>query len=332
MLSSMMALRWLVMGCALLAAGCTIIIKKPVNDSPELRWWLFTNYGAREICPELRRQGLPLRLDPRSAAVGRFFPNRCHTALDEARRVVTVSLGGTGYGYAPVSGRVGFALDATIEYRMDFRIASRGIYVWGVPNRTPTPPQFRVLSVENRLAGMASASFGLGNTVGEQLLRGELHRGFTVLHTDRGNTFALGIVQPPHRPYTPFAVQGGAYAYANETVTVAMGQRDYLGPFAVMKPGQPLRLRFVASGAPAEVLVVNRFTGDSWRGAYEHGNVGPPPGPVLAGGPIGPAHPTVSTYPLPVGSYYVVIDNTAWAGRVAPRGAATVSYVAELLD
>jgi hypothetical protein len=32
-----------------------------------------------------------------------------------------------------------------------------------------------------------------------------------------------------------------------------------------------------------------------------------------------------------VGSYYVVIDNTAWAGHVAPRGPATVSYVAELL-
>lgn len=329
----MRSLRWLVMACALLAAGCTIIIKKPVNDSPELRWWLFSNYGAREICPELRRQGVPLRLDPRSPAVGRFFPSRCHTALDQARRVVTVSISGTGYGWAPVSGRVGFALDATIEYQMDFRIASRGIYVWGRPSRTPRPPALRILSVENRLAGMASASLGLGNTVGEQLVRSELHRGFTVLHTDRGNTFALGIVQPPHRPFTPFSVRGGSYVFGNETVTVAMGQRDYLGPFSVMKPGQRLRLRFVTQGAPAEVLVVNRFTGDTWRAAYETGQpLGPPPGPVLAGGPIGPGHPTVSTYPLPVGSYYVVIDNTAQAGHIPPRGAATVSYVAELVD
>lgn len=325
-------LRWLVVMCALLSAGCTIIIRKPVNDSPELRWWLFSNYGAREICPELRRQGVPLRLDPRSPAVGRFFPNRCQTHLDQARRLVTVSVGGTGYGYLPVSGRVGFALDATVEYRMDFRMASQGVYVWGIPHRTPQPPNLRILSMENRLATMAS-SFGIGNSVGEQLVRGELYRGFTVLHTDRGNLFALGIIRPPHRPFTPFSVKGGHYVFANETVTVAMGQRDFLGPFPVMERGQRLRLRFVTHGAPAEVMVVNRFTGDQWRGVYESGApLGPPPGPVLAGGPIGPGRPTVVTYPLPVGSYYVVIDNTAQAGQVPPRGAATVSYVAELVD
>ncbi len=326
----------LLLALALSSSGCGLLYGA-VNPSPELRWWLFSHYGAGRICPEMLNRGLSLRLRPAHPAIGRFFPNRCRIQVHQVRRTVTVDFGGTGYGYAPVSGRVAFRVDTAVEYRMDFRMTSKGSYVWGIFQRAVRPPRFQVISVENLLAGAAQAPLGgVSGFFGQQIVQGELTRGFTVLHRDRGNSFALGIVRPPGRPFSPFHIHANndVYTYANETIQVAPGQRDYLGPFEVTDSDQDLTMQMVLRGVPVDVMVVGRRTGNVWRQAYESNRVGPPPGPILAGGPLQPGLPFKARYRLPRGSYYVVIDNTIAAGRVSPRfaGLATMSYVAQLVE
>jgi len=48
---------------ALVASGCGWL-KGPVNASPSLRWWLFSNFGAGRLCPEMLNRSAPLRLAP----------------------------------------------------------------------------------------------------------------------------------------------------------------------------------------------------------------------------------------------------------------------------
>ena len=51
----------LVLALAFGGAGCPCV-RSAVNASPELRWWLFSNYGASKICPEMLKRGVPLKL------------------------------------------------------------------------------------------------------------------------------------------------------------------------------------------------------------------------------------------------------------------------------
>src|SRR5690348_17168746 len=109
--------------------GCPCI-SGPVNASPGLRWFLFSNFGAAKICPEMLKSGVALRLQDRAPAIGRFFPMRCTYNVDDASQTVTVHVGGTGYGYMLPAKRVGFSLAVSVEYRPDFQIAGDDVYVW----------------------------------------------------------------------------------------------------------------------------------------------------------------------------------------------------------
>src|SRR6185437_15478010 len=97
-------------------SGCTRII----NNDPDLRWTLFSRFGANRVCPELLKTSVPIRLQDRGPATGRFFPRTCNTTIDGARRVMIVSVAGTGYGYVAPARRVGFSVSASVEYRPDF--------------------------------------------------------------------------------------------------------------------------------------------------------------------------------------------------------------------
>jgi hypothetical protein len=124
----------LVLTLASVLGGCPCV--KTITDwSPALRWWLFATYGAGRICPEMLKQGISLRLEDRSPAIGRFFPAQCAYNVNDEAKTVTVHVGGTGYGYMAPAKRVGFALSVSVEYRADFMIAGDDMYVWGRPNR-----------------------------------------------------------------------------------------------------------------------------------------------------------------------------------------------------
>lgn len=328
-------------------AGCPCI-SGPVNASPGLRWWLFSNFGASKICPEMLKSGVSLRLQDRSPAIGRFFPMQCAYNVDDNAKTVTVHLSGTGYGYMMPAKRVGFSVTASVEYRPDFQIAGDDIYVWGKLNRIVQGPNFQLGYVENPVVDvMANVPpfGGIANFLGNQVVTGALSRGFTVVQNeDTGKDFTLGILFPPAKPHHPFEVTSTEYyTFANEVIEVNAQQRDYLGPFEIVDAGQSLFLKISTEGAPVDVMIVDKATGDAWREGYQTGRaLGPPPGPVQAGGPLQPGSVDSRRYPLRPGSYYVVIDNTSAAGLVNPpinilnplAGGATarVSYMAQLVE
>jgi hypothetical protein len=330
---------------ALGGAGCPCL-RGPVNASPGLRWWLFSNFGASKICPEMLKRGMALRMQERGPAVGRFFPGQCTIDVDDGREVITVNFAGSGYAYTPLTRRVGFTTTASVEYRPDFYIGEEDMYVWGRMSRIVNSPAFRLGYVENPLADAATAMTPLGtlaNAFGNQIAIGELTQGFTVVRNDdRGDDFSLGILMPPQKPHHPFDVtQSEDFTFVNETTEIHVGQMDFLGPFEIAESGQYLAMRYYVEGPSLDAMVVDRATGDLWRDAYQTGRpFGLVPGPILAGAPLPGQTETRVPYRLAPGQYYVVLDHSALVGTVSPPATfiplseplVRVSYVAQLAE
>jgi hypothetical protein len=325
-------------------AGCPCI-SGPVNASPALRWFLFSNFGASRICPEMLKQGMPLRMQDRAPAMGRFFPMQCSYNVNDSAQTVTVHFAGTGYAFMSPAKRVGFTCSGSVEFRPDFQIADDDIYVWGQLNRIVQGPNFQLGYVENGILDLAANLPGVGsiaNILGNQIVSGQMSKGFTVVsNEDKGNDFSLGILYPPQKPHHPFDVSNTErFTFANETTDIHQNQRDYLGPFEVAEGGQSLYLMLTVQGPAVDVMIVDKNTGDAWRDAYQRGfPMGIAPGPVLAGGPLQPGLTENRRYPLTPGLYYVVIDNSSGAGLVSPPtsilnplgdAVARVSYVAQV--
>ena len=343
------ALALLVLVLITSVAGCPCV-NSVVNASEGLRWWLFSGWGAERMCPEMLKTGsVPLRLTERGAAIGRFFPSQCAHRVDDANRTVTVDFTGTGYAYMAPAKRVGFSATISVEYRPDFQLSGDDVYVWARMSRIISGPSFQLGYVENPVAS-AATSIGpiaqLANLFGNQIVTGELARGFTVVHNeDTGNEFSLGILLPPQRPFRPYDVsEDDAYTFANETIEIAAEQRDYLGPFEVTDADQSLDLRLSVQGPNGlDVLVVQKAYGDTWRDAYQTGRDMGPTGPVVTSFPIGPGY-TKRQLKLAPGLYHVVIDNTSKVGMVAPvagvpllnqfltGSSVQLSYVAQLVE
>lgn len=323
--------------------GCPCL-NAPINASPALRWFLFSNFGASRICPEMLKRGMSLKLQEQQPALGRFFPMQCSYVVNDASQTVTVSFVGTGYGYMAPAKRVGFSCTGSVEYRPDFRLVDEDIYVWGRLNRTVQGPTFNLMYVENAVLDLATSLPGVGsiaNFLGDQIVKGEMTRGFTVVsNEDKGNDFTLGILMPPYKPHHPFDVSNTErYTFANETVDIHQNQRDYLGPFEVAESGQALYMILGLQGPAVDLMIVDKPTGDAWRDAYQKGSLVGPPGGVIAGGPLQPGFNETRRYPLSPGLYYVVVDNTSTAGLVSPPmsllnplgdAVARLNYVAQL--
>jgi hypothetical protein len=323
--------------------GCGLL-RSSVNNSPGLRWWLFSNFGAQQICPKVLASGIGLRLNSADDIVGRFFPNRCDQRVDDARQTVTVSFSGTGFAWTPVAGRIGFAAQAAVEYRMDFKMTDDAIYVFGVPASTPAPPQFQVGAVENKVVDWAARTpVGyLANSIGSQIVASQLAGGFTVIRTDNGDEFALGHMDPPARAPKPFGLSGDdRILYASETTQLHPGQIDTLGPFEVTEKHQALYLRFQVEGPAVEGFIWPKSVIDPWRDGLQTGvALNPPPQPALAGFALNPGS-NQQKIPLGPGLYVIVLDESSQLGAVNPPfnplgmlggGVARVSYAVELGD
>jgi hypothetical protein len=329
----------------LLGVGCPCL-RGPINASPSLRWWLFSTFGAQRMCPEMLKKGAPLRLSQGGNVIGRFFPSRCTHQVNDDRRTVTIQFGGTGFAWTPVAGRVGFSMDATIEYAFDFRMTEDAVYIWATNPRTLQGPEFQVGAIENKVVDWATSISPvayMANTFGTQIVSSHLASGFTVIHTDRGDDFTLGILQPPARPVRPFDTgKGDRVAMANETTEVRNGQVDFLGPFEVVDDDQALFLRMRLQGPAVDVLVLHRGTADLWREGLQKGApLAPPHEPAILGFPLQPGAEQRRKIKLRKGQYTVVIDNSDRVGVVAAPwnplsvvggNLATVSVLAELGD
>lgn len=335
----------LVLGVALVVSGCSLF-RGAVNASPGLRWWLFSHFGADRFCPEMLKRGAPLRLIPGGNAIGRFFPTTCRSSVNDDQHTLTLTFGGTGYAWTPVAARVGFAVDASVEYRPDFRMEEDAVYVWARMNRVVSGPNFAIGSVENKLADWAAHSTPgayLASVFGGQVVESQLASGFTVLHTDSGDDFSLGILTPPEKPQHPFHLESDErIVLANETTEIRSGQVDFLGPFEVAKGDQALFVQFQLTGPSVDVLVIQRQLGDPWREGLQLGTpLAPPLSPPASTFVVAPGPSPKQRLRLPRGQYYLVVDNSDKVGTVGPgwnpismfgAGSAIVSYSVELGD
>src|SRR3954469_8513360 len=77
-----------------------------VNASPGLRWWLFSNFGAQRICPEMVKTSVTLRTQERAPGIGRFFPTQCSYNVNDDTQTLTVNIAGAGYAYIPSAKRI----------------------------------------------------------------------------------------------------------------------------------------------------------------------------------------------------------------------------------
>jgi hypothetical protein len=306
----------------LLLAGCGLF-RSAVNDSPNIRWWLFSTFGAERMCPEMLKRSAPLRLTNGGHVIGRLFPNACQHRIDEQRRTVSLEFTGTGYAWTPIAGRVGFSTHAGVEYRADFSLQDDSMYVWARTERLLFAPEFRVGSIENRLVDWAQNQSPVGylaNTFGAQITSSQLLSGFTVVRSDEGDAFALGILLPPERPRQPFGSGGeGRWLVDADTSEVRVEQIDFLGPIVVEESGRSLYFKYALTGPAAEALLWGRADADAWRERLQMGApLTPPPAPAILGFALAPGAPQEQRVPLPPGQYVLVIDNSSRVGRVNP--------------
>jgi hypothetical protein len=318
---------WARRGAALLSialglevSGCGLF-RSAINSSPSMRWWLFSNFGANQLCPEMLRRGTPLRLTPNGNVIGRFFPNSCQNVINEREQTITLHFSGTGYGWTPLAGRIGFASSAAMEFRPDFFLDDDAMYVWARANRIVAAPTFQIGSSENPLVDWAAKSpVGyLANVFGGQIMSSQLASGFTVVRTEDGDDFTLGILQPPQRPQHPFdASNEKRFVYANETAEVHAEQLDFIGPIQIPQQAQALFFRYRRQGPAAEALIYDRRVADFWRDALQRGaRLAPPEQPPIASWPLS-ASDAEQKLRLPAGEYMIVVDNSSRVGRVNP--------------
>jgi hypothetical protein len=294
-------------------------------------------------------------------STGRFFPTAC--AVNELpNENLYVQFVGHGYAWTNVTGRVGFEASASAEYAHDFLVEGSSMVVSFREVKT-TASSWKPVLLERRDGGVAGGAIGLldrepGGFVaqgGQRILEGQLARGFTVVREPDGAvSFSMGLAKKGERAPAPFDTRNARHpVVANDRAELHAAQRDYLGPYTLDGEGRALVVTAVVEGAPSvDVLVVATATGESWLAQYErYLETGPAPGPTLyedtvlasagevgmvPGAPPATTAPWRRTFPLPAGSYYVVLDHSATAGRSAPpsvRGddrAALVSYAVEL--
>ena len=313
----------MVLALACMGAGCPCV-RSAVNASPDLRWWLFSNFGASKICPEMLKRGVPLKLPQLgNASVGRFFPNQCFVQVDDARKAIVMSASGTGYVGLPVTRRVGFYVGMTVEYVPDFRLESDSTYVWGKFSRFISPPDLRIVGVENPVVNLATRTPAgdVATVIANGLVASEIGRGFTVVRQDDGDDFALGHLEPPLKPARQFKSGEGHVVLGSDLTQVHGQSRDYLGPFEVADKNAALFLRAKVDGAPLAYAIVERSVGETWRRAYEGAQpMAGPPGALLGQGTLAVGEASLRV-PLERGTYYVVVENQA-AVPFAPLGVA----------
>lgn len=316
------------------------VVNDPANLS--LRRGIFS-FAQGQICREVQKRSLPLKLREEDPATGRFFPTAC--AVQElATGNLFLQFGGHGYAWTNITKRIGFDASAAVEYDHDFLMDGSTMYVY-FRERSTNAATFTSRLVEQPpqapMVGLPGGTTqGFLDTVGAEVLRKEIGRGFTVLRDPDGHVeFGLGIVEKGKRPGSPYAGEdNGRLVLANERVEVHQGQRDHVGPYEISGKGKALYLSVNVDGAPGlDVIVVHRGVGEAWLTQYTTNvTLGPPPAPPVLDEPVTTGLVWRKTLPLPPGQYYVVFDNTAAAGRTAPPQvsgddrAALVSYAVEL--
>lgn len=318
------------------------IINDPANKS--LRFDLL-KFGLDQFCKEMRERGAPLKLRDGEPVLGRFFANGCNSQVidDESRKSFIVQYSGTGYGWTNLTQRLAFESSGLVEYAPDFQLQNGAMYIYFRPVNVASA-SFRTLVVESALAQTGIAVTGVNpDQLGRDIVDGELKRGFTVIrYSSNGETdFGMGVVAVGEKPFRPFIVQSEDKVTLDDDRTeVHSNQQDLVGGLIVPDDGKALYLTMQVDGAPAvDVFLVGKDDGDKIVDRLVH-----TPGPTTLTAPpllmstVVAGSPWKQIVPVPKGTYYMMIDNSAAIGQAAPPAiqgddrAARVDYVVEVGD
>ncbi len=324
---------------ALLGPG---VINDPTNKS--LRFDLL-KFGLERFCGEMTQRGVALKLSDDHPILGRFFAEDCQSEVvdEEQRKSLLVRFTGKGYAWTNVTGRLGFGVVALVEFSPDFQMdREKTLYVYFRP-RNVQATTFQTHLVESAMAQGALALSGVDpNRLGQQILSAQLDRGFTVLRTDeRGEmTYAMGYVAVDEKPFSPFRVVSEKMTLANDRTEVHSGQQDFVGGFEIAEDDRALTITSSIDGAPTvDVFLLSAQAGKTMLSTYvtRPGAVALPEAPRLED-VIGYGQPWQRTVAVPPGTYYLLFDDSAVAGRSAPPQAqgddraVKIDYVVQLGD
>ena len=307
------------------------------------------DFGTSRLCGEMQKRSVPLKLRDEDPIVGRFYPSGCATqALGNEN--LFIQFAGYGYAWTNITKRMGFEASGAVEYDQDFLMDGSTMYVYFRQRSTSAakfttglieqPGVGNVLGMPTTQGPQAGQSFA--NAFGTQIMQNQIARGFTVIRQADGTVeFGLGVIEKGKRPASPYRITDtGRVLLANERAEVHQNQREFVGPLEATSSSQALYLTIAIEGAPGvDVLIVPRSIGEPWLQSYTHQvATTPPPGLTVLDEPVFSGALWRRTVPVPKGQFYVVLDNTATAGRTQPTTyaaddrAAMISYAVELGD
>ncbi|RYZ05017.1 MAG: hypothetical protein EOO73_21755 [Myxococcales bacterium] len=303
------------------------VVNDPANKS--LRFDML-KFGLDRFCEEMLKAGAALKLSDREPVLGRFYAESCQSQVidEEARKSFVLQYTGKGYAWTNVTGKLGFTSRGLVEYAPDFQLSDGALYVYFRP-KSVDAAVFQLLTVDSQLAqaGIAATAGQLSpDEVGKHVLDSQLKRGFTVIRygNDGRTDFGVGYVPKGEKPYKPFDISTTKAVLVNERTEVHLQGQDYVGPLTVTDSGSALFVNLELDGADAvDYQLVPKAVGDAMLDRYVRS---PGPCPQLAP----PAFDSsaargaraVQPVPLPVGQYYLVLDNSGALGRSQPPAAA----------
>ncbi len=328
-------------GCASCAQNSLGIISGPINDPTNrtLRRDVLA-FGLSKFCSEMVKRSAPLKLNDDQPVIGRFFPQSCTSKqLDNGDLFVT--FGGRGYAWTNLSKKLSFNMNGQVVYDEDFIMDGSTMYAY-FRTRAVQSSNFQTIVIEQAVANFLNSLSPVADNFGRQLVGNELQKGFTVIRDNDGSAdFALGTIAKGQRPLHPFDVHGSSkISYENLRVEVHQNQRDFVGPIVVEDSGRSLYVTGTLDGIQAvDVLFMRKDEAEASLGYYfNYPQSGPLAGAPFVGDVMQAGMPYARTLPVPPGTYYMVLDNTATAGQVAPPNnplddrAAVISYVVQLGD
>ena len=299
------------------------VVNDPANKS--LRFDML-KFGLDRFCEEMLKAGAALKLSDQEPVLGRFFAESCQSQIidEDARKSFIVQYTGKGYAWTNVTGKLGFTSRGLVEYAPDFQLSDGALYVYFRPKAIDAAA-FQLVSLDSQVAqaGIAAAAGSLSpDEIGKHVLDSQLKRGFTVIRygSDGRTDFGLGFIPKGQRPYKPFDIKTEKRVLVNERTEVHVQGQDYIGPLSVTDDDSALFVTLEVDGADnVDYQLVPKLTGDAMLDRYVRSQ-GPCPllAPPAFDATASRTARTQQPVPLPVGQYFLVLDNSAALGRSQP--------------